>query len=122
MSDLGAIHNHHEKKNEGRGEEEQKKISRWHSYWANYKHYIDKRPTDHETFYIGLDRKGRPKYKKYSKLSLGMLTNKNRFRILLVQLINLWVFDALVLILIVFNSLLLGYKDYLDPEDMTSRN
>ena len=52
----------------------------------------------------------------YSKNALGFLDNKGRFRITIVWIINWWVFDKLILFLIILNSLGLGAKNYVDTE------
>ena len=59
---------------------------------------------------------------KFSKSSLGMLSNKSPFRIATVWIITWPVFEKMILILIILNSLALGMKDYLDPENLTEWN
>ena len=59
---------------------------------------------------------------KFSKNSLGFLSNKSRFRILLVWIVTSPWFDKIILILIIGNSICLGAKDYLDPENLTDWN
>jgi hypothetical protein len=62
------------------------------------------------------------KYIKYSNRSLGMLDNKNKFRIFLVWLINHKWFENFIILLILVNSLLLGAKDYTDYDNVTPVN
>lgn len=52
---------------------------------------------------------------KLSKNSLGFLNNKHKFRIILVWFVTWKPFDHLILLLIILNSMCLGFKDYLDP-------
>ena len=59
---------------------------------------------------------------KFARNSLGFLSNKSRFRIIIVWIITWKGFDRAILILIVLNSIGLGLKDYLDPENLTERN
>jgi len=59
---------------------------------------------------------------RFSKNALGFLDNKSKARYAIVWIITWKAFDNLILILIVFNSLLLGMKDYLDPESLTAWN
>lgn len=62
------------------------------------------------------------KLHKFGKNSLGILSNKNKFRIILVWIVTWRVFDNLILFLIMMNSLGLGLKDYLDPKSETEWN
>ena len=59
---------------------------------------------------------------KYAKLSLGMLDNKNKLRWVFVWIANWKYFENIVLSLIIINSVLLGIKDYTDPDDRGTRN
>lgn len=59
---------------------------------------------------------------KYAPNSLGMLTNKNPIRVGIVWLITWKWFDRIVIGLILFNSILLGIKDYKDKENEGTRN
>ena len=59
---------------------------------------------------------------KFSKNSLGFLSNKSRVRILLVWIVTSPWFDKIILFLIIGNSVCLGAKDYLDPENLTKWN
>lgn len=74
------------------------------------------RITDEVTFHV------HGKVFKLSKNALGFLSNKSRFRIILVWIVTWKYFDRLVLLLIVLNSLSLGMKDYLDPNSETEWN
>jgi len=58
----------------------------------------------------------------FSKLSLGILDNKSRFRIGLVWLVTLKPFENFIVFMIVLNSLFLGIKDYSDTENITPIN
>lgn len=58
----------------------------------------------------------------FSKNSLGFLSNRSPFRIALVWIITWPVFDKLILLLIILNSLGLGLKDYRDPDNLTYKN
>lgn len=51
-----------------------------------------------------------------------MLTNRNPIRVALVWLITWKWFDRVVIALIMFNSVLLGIKDYKDKNDETDIN
>jgi len=51
---------------------------------------------------------------KFSKNSLGLFSNKNPFRIVIVWIITWHVFQKMILILIILSSISLGMKDYLD--------
>jgi len=62
--------------------------------------------TDECTFYV------HGKYMKFSKRSLAMLDNKNRFRIALVYLVKSPYFENAITFFITVNSILLGLKDY----------
>ena len=59
---------------------------------------------------------------RFSKNALGFLTNKSKFRIMVVWLVTWKIFDRLILLLIMLNSLCLGIKDYLDPNNETEWN
>ena len=59
---------------------------------------------------------------KLSKNSLGFLNNKHKFRIILVWFVTWKPFDHLILLLIILNSMCLGFKDYLDPQNKTEWN
>jgi hypothetical protein len=72
--------------------------------------------TDDQTFYV------HNKLVKYAKMSLGMLDTKNKIRWIFVWFANWKYFENTVLSLIIINSILLGIKDYTDPNDETSRN
>ena len=52
----------------------------------------------------------------FSKNALGFLDNKSRFRIMIVWIITWPVFDKIILILIILNSLALGLKDYVNED------
>lgn len=62
--------------------------------------------TDDCTFFV------HGKYFKFSKRSLGMLDNKNRFRIALVYLVKSQYFENTITFFITLNSIFLGLKDY----------
>ena len=59
---------------------------------------------------------------RFAKNSLGLMTNRNPIRVGLVWLISWKWFDRVVISLILLNSILLGIKDYQDPENLTYRN
>ena len=59
---------------------------------------------------------------KFAKNSLGFLSNRSPVRIAFVWIITWPIFEKLILFLIILNSLGLGLKDYMDPENKTYRN
>jgi hypothetical protein len=58
----------------------------------------------------------------YSKDSLGIFDNRTKFRFFLVWMITAKWFENTIISLILFNSFLLGIKDYTDTEDKSSIN
>jgi hypothetical protein len=62
------------------------------------------------------------KQHKFSKRSLFLLNNNNRFRRAIVFLITHKAFDQIIVFLILINALLLGIKDYTDPDNLTPIN
>jgi hypothetical protein len=59
----------------------------------------------------------------YSKTStFKNLDNQSRFRYNIVWLVSQKPFDAFILLLIFFNSILMGMKDYLDDKNTTPTN
>ena len=71
---------------------------------------------DENTFFVN-DR-----YYKFAKTSLHMLSSRSTFRILLVKIATHWVFDKIILLLIIINSLCLGLKDYTDKDNISMKN
>ena len=71
---------------------------------------------DENTFFVN------GKYEYFAKNSLHLLPNRNPFRIFLVKLITHWTFDKTILLLIIVNSLCLGFKDYIDVNNETLKN
>ena len=71
---------------------------------------------DENSFYVN-DQKC-----AYAKNSLHLLSNRNPFRIFLVKLITHWIFEKTILLLILVNSLCLGFKDYIDVNNETVKN
>ena len=59
---------------------------------------------------------------KFSSLSLGILDNKSKFRIILVWIITSKWFDHFIVFVIMLNSVILGIKDYKDIENKTPIN
>lgn len=53
---------------------------------------------------------------------MHLLPNRSPFRILLVKITTHDCFDAVILFLIIVNSLCLGFKDYQDVENLTVKN
>ena len=80
-------------------------LSGWQKMRADYEEQLMK-ITDDCTFFV------HGKYMKFSKRSLGMLDNKNRFRIALVYLVKSPYFENAITFFITLNSLFLGAKDY----------
>ena len=71
---------------------------------------------DENTFFVN------DKYYKFAKNSLHLLSSRNLFRIFLVKISTHWVFDKIILTLIIVNSLCLGLKDYIDTDNLTTKN
>jgi hypothetical protein len=59
---------------------------------------------------------------KFCKDSLGMFSNRNPFRIVIVWIITWHVFQKIILLLIILNSVALGMRNYLDPQNSTNWN
>ena len=76
-----------------------------------YENSIQKVKKDESAFYV------HGKVVKYSKLSLGMLNNKNKLRWVLVWIITSKQFENFIMLLIIINSLVLGMKDYTQKDD-----
>ena len=62
------------------------------------------------------------KKKRFGKNSLGLLSNKNKFRWTLVWITQSPIFENFIVFLILLNSLFLGIKDYTDKNNVTDRN
>ena len=62
------------------------------------------------------------KRKRFSKNSLGILSNKSKIRWFLVCMTQAKQFENFIVFLILLNSLLLGIKDYTDKMNETPRN
>ena len=60
--------------------------------------------------------------KKFAKDSLGIFDNRQKFRYIVVWIITAKMFETLIISLILFNSFLLGIKDYTDVNDETAIN
>ena len=60
--------------------------------------------------------------KKFAKDSLGIFDNRQKFRYLAVYIITAKWFENMIITLILFNSLLLGIKDYTDVNDESAIN
>ena len=61
-------------------------------------------------------------YYKFSKTSLHMMSSRNAFRMVLVKIATHKVFDNIILLLIIVNSICLGVKDYTDVDNLTRKN
>lgn len=59
---------------------------------------------------------------KFSKMSLGILENKSKFRIMMVWLVTNRLFDNFIMCMILINSMFLGIKNYKDVENTTPKN
>ena len=98
---------------------QQKKLSSWlnciHKFNEDYDDKMMRIKDD-----VSFEAHG--KRYKFSKNALGFLDNKNKLRCMLVWIITWSVFDKIILLLILMNSLMLGIKDYLDPDDETDWN
>jgi hypothetical protein len=75
-----------------------------------------KRIHDERSFYV------HDKFVKYNKNSLGIFENKTKVRFAMAWVVNSKWFDNTVITLIIINSILLGMKDYTDPNDKTEMN
>jgi hypothetical protein len=64
----------------------------------------------------------RGQIKKFAKNSLGIFDNKQKFRFFTVYITTSKWFENIVIAIIVFNSLLLGIKDYTDVDNKTPIN
>ena len=73
-------------------------------------------PDDPSIFYV------HGKSHTFSKRSLFLLNNNNRFRRAVVWIITHKRFDHFIVFLILVNALLLGIKDYTDPLNESKRN
>ena len=62
------------------------------------------------------------KYVRYSKISLGLLDNRTKFRWALVWLVTSKQFETFIISLIMINSIFLAIKDYTDVENLTPIN
>ena len=60
--------------------------------------------------------------RKFAKNSLGIFDNKQKFRYFMVYISTAKWFENCVIAVIIFNSLLLGLKDYTDTKNQTSIN
>ena len=71
---------------------------------------------DENTFFV------HEKYYRFSKLSLGLLDNKTKFRFFLVWLTTSNKFENFIILLISLNSIFLGIKNYKDRKNEDSIN
>jgi len=71
---------------------------------------------DEKTFFV------HGKIHRFSKLSLGLLDNKTKFRFFLVWLTTSAYFETFIILLISLNSIFLGIKDYTDVKNESARN
>jgi hypothetical protein len=62
------------------------------------------------------------KYVSFSKNSLAIFDNKTKIRFFLVWVVTSKWFERFIISLILFNSALLGIKDYTDENDVTKIN
>ena len=59
---------------------------------------------------------------KFSKSAIGLLDNKVKLRFVLVHIVTSKIFENIVMVLILLNSILLGVKDYTDWDNVTPMN
>lgn len=71
---------------------------------------------DEGTFFV------RGKIYKFSKSAIGILDNKVKLRFAMVYIVTSKIFEHVVMLLIVLNSILLGVKDYTDWDNVTPMN
>ena len=62
------------------------------------------------------------KMMQFSKNTLGIFDNRTKIRFFLVWMVTAKWFETMIISLILFNSLLLGIKDYTDTEDVGAIN
>lgn len=61
-------------------------------------------------------------HKRFSKSSLGLFDNRSKLRYVIVWIVTSKYFDRIIISLIGLNSIMLGIKDYKDPENKTTIN
>lgn len=90
--------------------EEDKDKNLWQQFTMMYEDSVYK-VRDENSFIV------RGQHKRFAKNSLGIFDNKQKFRYGMVYITTSKWFENCVIALIVFNSLLLGIKDYTDEEN-----
>lgn len=98
-----------------RGKRDQDSISRWEKWKTEYQDKLNEIKDEQKFLVHG-------KEQRYNKNALGLLTNKNKLRILMVWLIHWPWFERVILLLIILNSISLGLKNYTDTENVTPLN